>query len=78
MTYIVKEEKGYNGTKPRYSVNQKLSDTNITDIKNRFRGKPYDYKDTRISYEMRYYDYDIFMQKFPIYYIYLEKVIRKI
>lgn len=74
MIYTVKRESAYHDTKTQYSIGQKLTDIDIQNIRDRFKNNNYEIKDDKNKMDMKFFDFDLFKQKFLIYDILLEKL----
>lgn len=74
MYYQVVEEKCYNGTKPRYSKNQRIDDAELSNLMNSFRKYKYEIRNELNKKYYNFYDYDLFNKKIELYYLSLNKI----
>ena len=74
MYYKVVEEKCYNGTKSRYSVNQRINDNDLNYLMRDFNGHKYEIRNERKKKYYNFYDFNLFGKKVELYYLNLTKI----
>ena len=74
MYYTVVEEKRYNGTKLRYSKNQKIDDVELSNLMNDFKKYKYEIRNELNKKYYEFYDYNLFGKKIELYYLDLNKI----
>ena len=74
MYYKVVKEDCYNGIKNRFSIGQKISDTDISDVKKFFDDNFRTTYEDRKQLKLKYHRLNIFNEKEELYYLILDKI----
>jgi len=74
MYYTVVEEKCYNGTKSRYSKNQRIDDVELSNMMEDFKNYKYEINNDFTTKHYTFYDIGLFGKKIQYYVLDLDKI----